>query len=97
MRGAHGDPHSRALGRIGLQRFAIEAAFRHRARAPRASFPPLRTHAATIASEPRGSPNTVAAMTTHIGFLLFPKITQLDLTGPYEALSQLPDASLHLA
>lgn len=31
-----------------------------------------------------------------IGFLLFPNITQLDLTGPYEVLSKLPGASVHL-
>lgn len=31
-----------------------------------------------------------------IGFLLFPRLTQLDLTGPYEILSRLPGAELHL-
>src|ERR1044071_6840282 len=31
-----------------------------------------------------------------IGFLLFPNITQLDLTGPHEVLSQMPGAELHL-
>ena len=31
-----------------------------------------------------------------IGFLLFPNITQLDLTGPYEVLSQMPGAEVHL-
>jgi cyclohexyl-isocyanide hydratase len=31
-----------------------------------------------------------------IGFLLFPNITQLDLTGPYEVLSQMPRAQLYL-
>ncbi|HRF09490.1 MAG TPA: DJ-1/PfpI family protein [Xanthobacteraceae bacterium] len=31
-----------------------------------------------------------------IGFLLFPNITQLDLTGPYEVLSKLPNATVHL-
>jgi cyclohexyl-isocyanide hydratase len=39
------------------------------------------------------------AMTTqpfHIGFLLFPRLTQLDLTGPYEILSRMPDAETHL-
>lgn len=35
-------------------------------------------------------------MSVQIGFLLFPNITQLDLTGPYEVLSQLPDAQQHL-
>ena len=33
---------------------------------------------------------------TRIGFLLFPGLTQLDLTGPYEVLSSGPDAVLHL-
>lgn len=31
-----------------------------------------------------------------IGFLLFPNITQLDLTGPYEVLSKLPGARTRL-
>jgi cyclohexyl-isocyanide hydratase len=35
-------------------------------------------------------------MTIRIGMLLFPKITQLDLTGPYEVLARVPDAQLHL-
>ncbi len=34
--------------------------------------------------------------TFHAGFLLFPELTQLDLTGPYEVLSQLPDSQAHL-
>lgn len=32
----------------------------------------------------------------HIGFLLYPKVTQLDLTGPAEVLSRLPGAQVHL-
>jgi cyclohexyl-isocyanide hydratase len=32
----------------------------------------------------------------HIGFLLFPRLTQLDLTGPYEILSRMPGAEIHL-
>jgi cyclohexyl-isocyanide hydratase len=31
-----------------------------------------------------------------IGFLLFPDITQLDMTGPYEVLTKLPGAEVHL-
>lgn len=31
-----------------------------------------------------------------IGLLLFPKITQLDLTGPFEALARIPGARVHL-
>ena len=30
------------------------------------------------------------------GFLLFPRLTQLDLTGPYEVLARVPGASAHL-
>ena len=32
----------------------------------------------------------------HIGMLLFPNLTQLDLTGPYEVLSRCPGATTHL-
>lgn len=32
----------------------------------------------------------------HIGFLLFPHVTQLDLTGPAQILSRVPGASTHL-
>ena len=37
-------------------------------------------------------------MTTpfHAGFLLFPQLTQLDLTGPYEVLVQVPGVTTHL-
>ncbi len=31
-----------------------------------------------------------------IGFLVFPGVTQLDLTGPLQVFSSLPDAKLHL-
>jgi cyclohexyl-isocyanide hydratase len=31
-----------------------------------------------------------------IGFLAFPRLTQLDLTGPHEVLSRLPGAQVHL-
>jgi cyclohexyl-isocyanide hydratase len=31
-----------------------------------------------------------------IGFVLFPGMTQLDLTGPYEVLARLPGAEIHL-
>lgn len=34
--------------------------------------------------------------TLHIGFLLFPNITQLDLTGPIQILCRLPDTQVHL-
>ena len=32
----------------------------------------------------------------NIGFLLFPRLTQLDLTGPYEVFSRLPGATVRL-
>ena len=35
-------------------------------------------------------------MSLDIGLLLFPKITQLDLTGPYEVFINFPDAKVHL-
>ncbi len=35
-------------------------------------------------------------MTTHIGMLLYPGLTQLDLTGPFEVLHRVPDATVHL-
>jgi cyclohexyl-isocyanide hydratase len=31
-----------------------------------------------------------------IGFLLFPRLTQLDLTGPHEILARMPGARVHL-
>jgi cyclohexyl-isocyanide hydratase len=35
-------------------------------------------------------------MPFHIGLLVFPDITQLDMTGPYEVFIKLPDARVHL-
>jgi cyclohexyl-isocyanide hydratase len=34
---------------------------------------------------------------THVGFLLYPNLTQLDLTGPYEVMHRIPGSTLHLA
>jgi cyclohexyl-isocyanide hydratase len=34
--------------------------------------------------------------TRHIGFLLFPRVTQLDLTGPAQILGRMPDTRVHL-
>jgi cyclohexyl-isocyanide hydratase len=31
-----------------------------------------------------------------VGFLLYPRLTQLDLTGPYEVLRRLPDVRTHM-
>jgi cyclohexyl-isocyanide hydratase len=36
-------------------------------------------------------------MTIHIGMLLYPGLTQLDLTAPFELLHRIPDAQVHLA
>ena len=36
-------------------------------------------------------------MKTNIVMLLYPGLTQLDLTGPYEVLGRAPDTTLHLA
>ncbi len=35
-------------------------------------------------------------MPFRIGFLIFPEITQLDMTGPYEVFTKLPEAEIHL-
>ncbi|WP_085638167.1 MULTISPECIES: isonitrile hydratase [unclassified Pseudomonas] len=35
-------------------------------------------------------------MTVQIGFLLFPQVQQLDLTGPYDVLASLPGVQVHL-
>jgi cyclohexyl-isocyanide hydratase len=34
--------------------------------------------------------------TIHVGLLLFPRLTQLDLTGPFEVFSKMPGAAVHL-
>jgi len=34
--------------------------------------------------------------TLHIGFLIYPDVTQLDVTGPAEVLSRVPGAKIHL-
>jgi len=35
-------------------------------------------------------------MVLHIGILVFPRVQQLDLTGPYEVFASLPEATVHL-
>jgi len=35
-------------------------------------------------------------MTLHIGILVFPRVQQLDLTGPYEVFASIPGAQVHL-
>ena len=36
------------------------------------------------------------AVQRHIGMLIFPRMTQLDLTGPYEVLARLPNTTVDL-
>ena len=35
-------------------------------------------------------------MTIHVGMLLYPGLTQLDLTGPFEVLHRVPEVQVHL-
>ena len=35
-------------------------------------------------------------MAFRIGFLVFPNITQLDMTGPHEVFARLPGSEIHL-
>ncbi|SAK47567.1 DJ-1/PfpI family protein [Caballeronia ptereochthonis] len=35
-------------------------------------------------------------MTRHIGLLLFPRVQQLDMTGPYDAFAHMADTRVHL-
>ena len=35
-------------------------------------------------------------MTLHIGLLLFPRLQQLDMTGPYDVFAHMPDVKVHL-
>ena len=35
-------------------------------------------------------------MTLHIGFLVFPRVQQLDLTGPHDVFASVPGATVHL-
>jgi putative intracellular protease/amidase len=31
-----------------------------------------------------------------VGMLIFPRLTQLDMTGPYEVLARVPNTKVHL-
>src|SRR5206468_10975062 len=60
-------------------------------------------HAVTgnMSHRPATHPHWSHAMTaprasTHIGMLLFPNMTQLDFTGPYEVFSRLPETTVHI-
>jgi cyclohexyl-isocyanide hydratase len=43
----------------------------------------------------KGAPMPADPSPCHIGLLLFPAMTQLDLTGPYEVFVRLPGATVH--
>lgn len=43
-----------------------------------------------------GLVNDMNDRATQIGLLLFPGLTQLDLTGPFEALARVPNTELHI-
>src|SRR5438105_5475656 len=38
----------------------------------------------------------MAGASFHIGLLLFPRLTRLDLTGPYEVFARMPGAAVNL-
>jgi len=38
----------------------------------------------------------MSAQTLAIGLLLYPDLTQLDLTGPFEVFARAPGAQVHL-
>jgi cyclohexyl-isocyanide hydratase len=79
------DPFRASLARIRPYRFV--------AAAPRAaSDDTIRV----LTGGPFPREGSEVAMTMQVGFLVFPNITQLDLTGPFEVLSQMPDTATHL-
>src|SRR5207253_7275950 len=43
-----------------------------------------------------GSTTSTGAEEFHVGFLGFPNLTQLDLTGPFETLARLPGIKVHI-
>lgn len=49
-----------------------------------------------LASERHEAQDSVDRLETQIGFVGFQNLTQLDLTGPYEALARLPGARVHI-
>jgi cyclohexyl-isocyanide hydratase len=38
----------------------------------------------------------MSAASCHIGFFIFPEMTQIDFTEPYEVFARLPDANVHV-
>jgi cyclohexyl-isocyanide hydratase len=63
------------------------------ARSPNTCAPeqPPAAASSALGGSPADAPDAL-----HIGFLLFPHVTQLDLTGPAQILSRLPGATIHL-
>src|SRR5919206_3201610 len=57
----------------------------------------LRLGARPTAREAQRSWRRIEMATFRIGFVLFPRLTQLDLTGPFEILSRMRDAETLLA
>jgi cyclohexyl-isocyanide hydratase len=51
---------------------------------------------ATHLARYREGAKEVAPVTTHIGMLLYPRLTQLDLTAPFELFHRVPDSQVHL-
>src|SRR5262245_58076887 len=76
-------------------------AFAHRERRSRprvsaGSGVPLANYARSMSFLPRAVQAKLGCMSFRIGMLLFPNLTQLDLTGPYEVLSRIPESEIHL-
>src|SRR3989304_3208652 len=77
--------------------------------APRSSSRLPRARSCTTSARPKrnapGSANAAGscgrrdsdmASERLIGMLIFPRLTQLDMTGPYEVLARLPNSTVHL-
>src|ERR1700744_4437712 len=52
----------------------------------------------TLASQPGKQTGKAVIMSTplQIGLVIFPKVTQLDMTGPLQVFSSVPGAKVHL-
>src|SRR3984885_7607545 len=55
-----------------------------------------RDHRATMTSSQTSKGTLPMPNPLQIGIVVFPKVTQLDFTGPLQVLSSLPDATVHL-
>lgn len=44
----------------------------------------------------RAEPESAAEGHLHIGILIFPRMDQIDFTGPFEVLSRVPDSTVHV-